>query len=389
MQKVSLVIVLSVVIVVGLVLNGCDIPNEEARHQAPVASSRLSELLSPEDLDAYPLALGPREFSFPADHGPHPAYRNEWWYVTGNLDSAGGRRFGFELTIFRFALTPPGESRQAERTSAWATDQVYIGHFTLTDVENEGFHVAQRYARNALGLAGAQAQPFRVWVEDWQLQQSVENENRWHLDAVDGDVELSLLLEALKPPVLNGANGLSQKSSEHGNASYYYSLPRLKAEGKLSVAGNEHEVSGLAWVDREWGSSALSAGQEGWDWFALQLADGSELMYYNLRRSDGSNDEHSAGTFIPGEGEGVQLARDDVMVDVTNYWDSPLGGRYPMGWTITVPRLDLLLRVEPVLEAQELDTNVRYWEGAVDVMAERAGRPIAGRGYVELTGYAR
>ncbi|HEX2214051.1 MAG TPA: lipocalin-like domain-containing protein, partial [Mycobacterium sp.] len=350
--------------------------------------SRLSELLSPEDLEGYALALEPREFSFPSDHGPHPDYRNEWWYLTGNLDAGGGERFGFELTIFRFALAPPGQVH-AGLSSAWTTNQVYIGHFALTHVAAGRFHVAERYARGALGLAGAQAEPLRVWIEDWHLQEANRDADRWNLYAVDGDVELSLSLDALKPPVLNGTGGLSQKSTERGNASYYYSIPRLEARGTLSVAGNSHVVSGLAWLDREWGSSALSAAQEGWDWFALQLSDGSELMYYNLRRSDGSNDAHSAGTFIPREGGSMQLARQDVKVVVNDYWDSPSGGRYPMGWTIGVPRLDLLLQVEPVLEAQELTTNVRYWEGAVDVTAERAGKPLAGRGYVELTGYAR
>lgn len=372
-----------------ILLVGCDFTDGAAPDQTSVASSRLSELLSPEDLEGYPLALESRAFSFPVDHGPHPAYRNEWWYVTGNLDAAGGERFGFELTIFRFALAPPGKVPPAEPSSAWATNQVYIGHFALTDVDAERFHVAQRYARNALGLAGAQAEPLRIWVEDWHLQESSLRNGRWNLHAIDGDVELSLSLEALKAPVLNGTGGLSQKSSEPGNASYYYSVPRLKAEGKLSVAGNAHDVSGLAWLDREWGSSALSAEQEGWDWFALQLADGSELMYYNLRRTDGSNDPHSAGTFVPREGEILHLSQNEVTVDVKDYWESPLGGRYPMGWTITVPHLGLTLQVEPVLKAQELATNVRYWEGAVDVLAARAGKSVSGRGYVELTGYAR
>lgn len=385
MKKMSLFI--GFIVFIAL-LDGCGQENQGERDRNSVTSSRLSELLSPEDLEGYALALEPREFSFPSDHGPHPEYRNEWWYVTGNLDAAGGGRFGFELTIFRFALAPPGEG-QADLSSGWATNQVYIGHFALTDVAAGRFHVAERVARGALGLAGAQAEPLRVWVEDWRLQEADRDADQWNIHAVDGDVELSLFLDALKPPVLNGTGGLSQKSSKRGNASYYYSIPRFQAEGKLSVAGETHDVSGLAWLDREWGSSALSAGQEGWDWFALQLSDGSELMYYNLRRTDGSNDAHSAGTFIPGEGDSVHLARQDVTVVVNDYWDSPGGGRYPMGWTIAVPRLDLLLQVEPVLEAQELITNVRYWEGAVDVTAERAGKPVAGRGYVELTGYAR
>src|SRR5690606_33681128 len=152
--------------------------------QEPAASPRLSTVLSDRDRDGYAEARTPRPFSFPADHGPHPEYRNEWWYVTGNLDAAGGERFGFELTIFRFALVPPDKDRQAESASAWATDQVYIGHFALTNVEAERFHVAQRYARNALGLAGGQVEPFRVWVEDWHLQESRRDGNRWELYAV-------------------------------------------------------------------------------------------------------------------------------------------------------------------------------------------------------------
>ena len=388
MKRILQTTVLSVISVLLSVTGGCGIPEQDASERTTVPSPRLAELLRPEDLEGYPLVLESREFSFPADHGPHPAYRNEWWYVTGNLDAAGGERFGFELTIFRFALAPPGEVRQ-EAPSAWATNQVYIGHFAVTHVDAERFHVAQRYARGALDLAGARAEPFRVWVEDWQLRESGQDPARWNLYAVDNDVEIALSLAARKPPVLNGADGLSQKSSERGNASYYYSMTRLEAEGTLSIGGKAHDVSGLAWLDREWGSSALSAEQEGWDWFALQLSDGSELMYYNLRRTDGSNDEHSAGTFVPPDGDIVHLSRSDVTVDVTDHWDSPRGGRYPMGWVMEVPRLGLRLKVEPVLEAQELATNVRYWEGAVDVAAERAGGRVAGRGYVELTGYAR
>jgi predicted secreted hydrolase len=182
---------------------------------------------------------------------------------------------------------------------------------------------------------------------------------------------------------------LSQKSAEPGNASYYYSIPRLHAEGALSMAGERLAVSGLAWVDREWGSSALSKEQEGWDWFALQLSDGSELMFYHLRRTDGSNDSHSAGTWIPDGGGSEHLSQDDVRIEVRDYWESPRGGQYPNAWTITIPRLDLELDVDPVLEAQELETTVRYWEGAVDVIGSRSGNAIEGRGYVELTGYAR
>jgi predicted secreted hydrolase len=389
MKYLQLLIVFTLTIVGISLTYGCS-PGEQPRPRPGAgASPRLSELLTPDDLEAYLLALEPREFSFPEDHGPHPEYRNEWWYLTGNLDSARGKRFGFELTIFRFALAPLEEDRQSRKASGWATNEVYIGHFAVTDVDAAQFHVAERYARGALGLAGAESRPLRVWVEDWRLEDAPAGKSGWNLSAGDQGVELSLSLEALKAPVLNGIAGLSQKSSARGNASYYYSVPRLRAEGSLSIAGNRHEVSGLAWLDREWGSSALSREQEGWDWFALQLSDGSELMYYKLRRTDGEDDPHSAGTWMPGEGESAYLSRDDVAIEARDFWDSPQGGRYPMAWTITIARLDLELKVDPVLEAQELDTGIRYWEGAVDVAGVRSGRNVDGRGYVELTGYAR
>jgi predicted secreted hydrolase len=386
MRQPSLLFVCSLIIACA---SGCDRGQDTPMPPVGASSSRLAELLAPHDPDAYPSARLPREFSFPEDHGPHPDYRNEWWYVTGNLDSSQGRRFGFELTIFRFALAPPeegkGDSQASAWTSAWATSQVYIGHFAVTDVAAERFYVAERYARGALGLAGATALPFRAWVEDWYLEDTGDG---FRLSAVDRDVELSLSLQALKDPVLNGRDGLSQKSQAPGNASYYYSVPRLRTLGSLSIGGDSHDVSGLAWLDREWGSSALSREQAGWDWFALQLSDGSDLMYYNLRKTDGTDDPHSAGTFSPAEGDSEYLSRDDVSIEARRFWDSPQGGRYPMGWTISIPRLDLVLQVDPVLDAQELHTTVRYWEGAVDVAGTRSGLAVGGRGYVELTGYA-
>ncbi|MEX2123218.1 MAG: lipocalin-like domain-containing protein [Woeseia sp.] len=375
-------------IVLSMIMCGCDGERPPAGAPAPGGSSRLSELLGADDVEGYALVLEPRAFSFPRDHGQHPAYRNEWWYVTGNLDGGGGERFGFELTVFRFSLSPEIADTQA---SEWATNQVYIGHFAITDAEAGQFHVAQRYARGALGLAGAEAPPPNVWLEDWYLRIAAEDEadGPWRLHARDLGIELSLSLMPLKAPVLNGIDGLSQKSAEPGNASYYYSIPRLQTAGTLAIDGDIHEVSGLAWMDREWGSSALSGEQEGWDWFALQLSDGSELMFYEMRRTDGLRDRHSAGTFIPADGESVHLSHDDVTIKVRDYWDSPQGGRYPMAWTIAIPHLQLELHVDPVLEAQELSTSVRYWEGAVDIAGVRSGSAVVGRGYVELTGYAR
>ena len=331
--------------------------------------------------EEFPRATEPRDFEFPADHGPHPEYRNEWWYVTGNLETDAGRRFGYELTIFRFALAPTLDASP----SAWRTNQLFIAHLAVTDPDGERFHVAEKYSRGALGLAGATAEPFAVWIDDWAIRASATEPDRWRLTAASDDVALDLELTALKPPVLNGEDGLSQKSSEPGNASYYYSLSRLATGGAIRIGDTNFRVQGSSWVDREWSSSALGDDQVGWDWFALQLDDGRELMVYRLRRRDGSTDPNSAGTLVLPDGAAVHLGNDDIALEVLDTWDSPAGGTYPSRWQLDVPAHDIRVEVVPVLANQELFTTVRYWEGAVDVNV--AGRQ-SGQGYVELTGYA-
>lgn len=380
MRKLTLLIVLiGIIFAIRTVWFAAEpIPSEPGAATLP-GSSRLAELLGDAD-NAFPMALESRPFAFPADHGPHPRYRNEWWYVTGNLDADRGERVGFELTLFRFALAPDPVVTE----SAWRSNQVYIGHFAITDVAGQRFHVAERYARGALGLAGATASPTRVWLEDWQITRDVD----WRIEAGDETIAIDLTLTEAKSPVLNGVDGLSQKSAEPGNASYYYSIPRLTTEGTVRIGDRTMAVSGLSWLDREWGSSALSRQQVGWDWFALQLDDGSELMFYDLRLTDGGRDPMSAGTYVAADGGVRHLLGDEVGIEVRDHWDSPAGGRYPSAWRLTVPSLGLTLDVEPVMAAQELATNVRYWEGAVDVVGQRGAQVVGGRGYVELTGYA-
>ena len=346
-------------------------------------TSQLADLLGSDADPAFARAIAPREFVFPEDHGPHPEFRNEWWYVTGNLDNEDGERFGFELTIFRFALTPSVTLSE----SAWRTNQVYIAHLAVTDANNERFYVAQRYSRGAVGLAGAQAAPFRVWIDDWEMAERMETDT-WRLVANDEDFGIDFNLTALKPPVLNGIDGLSQKSADPANASYYYSITRLQTRGSLRVGEKDYTVSGLSWLDREWSTSALAADQVGWDWFALQLDDGSDLMLYGLRLQNGTRDPASAGTFVDANGDASHLAYDDVEISVLEEWSSPEGGSYPSRWLLRVPRFGLELNVSPVISDQELFTTVRYWEGAVDVAGEHDRQPIEGRGYVELTGYA-
>jgi predicted secreted hydrolase len=320
---------------------------------------------------------------FPHDLGAHENFRNEWWYFTGNLDGENGERFGYELTFFRFSLTPAIVSSE----SAWRTNQVYIAHFAVTDVENEGFHVAQRYSRGgALELAGAIANPLKVWIDDWILYESFP---RWGLKAQDDAFGIDVTFDVPQRVVLNGIDGLSQKSAEPGNASYYYSITRLNTEGKLRIGEREFSVSGLSWFDREWSTSALADDQVGWDWFALQLSDGTDLMYYKLRKKDSSQDPMSAGTWVNADGDYSHLSADDLTISVLDTWDSPEGGTYPSRWRLALAGQELELTVTPVSANQELVTTVRYWEGAVDVEGERDGKVITGRGYVELTGYAQ
>jgi len=346
--------------------------------------SRLSQLLGAGNNDGFEKAVETRAFTFPKDHGPHPGFRNEWWYLTGNLDDENGRRFGFEITFFRFALTPGNP----EPDSNWRSNQVYIAHLAITDVDDHRFLVAQKYSRDALGLAGAQADPFRVWIDDWQLAASGSDNTQWQLRAADDEFGIEFSLSPVKHPVLQGIEGLSQKSDEVGNASYYYSITRFETAGTMTIGSDEFAVSGLSWLDREWSSSALSPKQKGWDWFSLQLSDGSDLMFYNIRKTDGSQDVHSAGTWVNQNGEAGTIGSDEIDIDVTDEWRSPDGGNYPAGWTVRLPQRNLFLTITPVLDDQELSTTVRYLEGAVDVSGERMGQPVTGRGYVELTGYA-
>ena len=307
--------------------------------------------------------------------------------MSGNLDAASGERLGFELTFFRFAL-------QAEPAlapvSAWRTRQIYMAHFAITDVTAGRFRFAQKLSREALGLAGGETVPLRVWIDDWSLEATVAGAvaQEWSLRAAQPGYELELTLQALTPPVLNGDAGLSRKSDEPAAATYYYSIPRLAVRGRLIREGHPLSVQGLAWLDREWGSGALSAQQVGWDWFALQLNDGTALMFYALRNRDDTRDQHSGGTWIEASGRSRPLSNDEVTIEVADHWSNAQGTRYPALWRIRVPALALEVSVRPVLADQELRTTPDYWEGAVDVSGTRAGQNIAGRGYVELVGYA-
>jgi predicted secreted hydrolase len=339
-----------------------------------------------DDASGYARATSPQPLQFPEDHGPHPDFQTEWWYYTGNLETAEGRHFGYQLTFFRRAILPPDQRRA--RASDWAADQIYMAHFALTDVGGERYHAFERFSRGAAGLAGAEAAPYSVWLEDWHVE--AVGPAGYHLYAEQDGVAIDLQLTEVKPPVLQGDQGYSPKGPDPGDASYYYSLTQLASTGTISVANASFAVDGSSWMDHEFSTSALAPDQVGWDWFSIQLDNGSELMVFQLRRSDGSVDPFSSGTLIAPDGSTQSLSREDFQIVATGNWESPhTGARYPAAWRVSVPTAGLALNITPYLADQELNVSYAYWEGAVRVNGTRAGAPVTGQGYVELTGYAQ
>ena len=335
------------------------------------------------DTTGYRRATTVRDFTFPADYGPHPGFKNEWWYLTGNLNGPDGRPFGYELTIFRFALAPPSDTTAPRSASDWRTDQFYMAHFAVTDSAGQAFYADERFGRGGAGLAGAQATPLRVWLEDWSIESVGADPFPLRLRAQQDGAAIDLTVRPEKPRVLQGDRGLSQKGPGVGNASYYYAYTRLATEGTVVSGTDTTQVSGQSWMDREWSTSALGPDQEGWDWFALQLDDGRDLMYYQLRNTDGSASSFSEGTIVGPDGSTTKIGQENVTLEVLDTWTSPDGTHtYPVEWRLQVPPADVDVRVTALMQNQEMDVSVRYWEGAVRVTGSDTGR-----GYVELTGY--
>ena len=341
------------------------------------------------DTTGYARAVDVRPFDFPRDHGPHPDYRSEWWYATGNLDGPAGERFGYELTVFRIALTPPPDSARADTSAAsaneWASRQLYMAHFGVTDAAGRKHRAFERFSRGAAGLAGATSAPFRVWLENWSFEEAAGGMPEMRVVAAQDGYALDLALRPEKPFVAQGDRGLSQKGPGAGNASHYYSLTRLATEGTVTTPRGTFSARGTSWFDREWSTSALAADQIGWDWFALHLSDGRDLMLYQLRQTDGNASPFSSGVLVAKDGTATRLPVTAYRLIPARRWTSPHSRiAYPVAWRIEVPGKGLSLNVTPVLDDQELNVSVRYWEGAVDVSG--AGG-VTGRGYLEMTGY--
>jgi predicted secreted hydrolase len=338
------------------------------------------------DTAGYARAVGPIPLRFPKDHGAHPDFKLEWWYYTGNVSTPDGRRrFGYQFTLFRNALAPPDSG--AERESEWAADQLYMGHLAVTDIASNKFYAFERFSRGAADLAGARAEPFRVWLEDWETAQVGPTMPPMRIRASEQGVQLDLTLSPIKPLVLQGKDGFSVKGPGTGNASYYYSYTRLQTNGRIETPEGSFEVEGLSWMDREWSTSLLNKHQVGWDWYSIQLSDRREIMSFTVRGQAGQP-SFTDGAIVQPDGSRISLLPSDFTLGVTSTWSSPLdGAAYPAGWRMQIPSQRLDLTIVPAISNQELDLSVRYWEGAVTVRGTSGSRPIDGHGYVELTGY--
>jgi predicted secreted hydrolase len=320
----------------------------------------------------------------PTDHASHPAYKIEWWYYTGNVETDRGRRFGYQVTFFRI-----GVDKAPKNPSKFAIRDLYITHIALTDVAGRRYLSAERVNRAGVAWAGASMADYHVWNEDWEARLEF---GRHRLQGRDPRFALDLTLFEDRPPVLNGVKGYSQKGASPGNATEYYSLTRMPTEGTITLEGERYSIRGHSWMDHEFGTSFLERDQRGWDWFSLQLEDGTDAMLFELRRSDGTVDAHSSGTFSPATGAPTRLARTDFTLTPGRLWKSSASqGAYPVEWKVQLPGQGLDLTITPVVDDQELvggRTGVSYWEGAIDVQGTRRGEPIRGRGYLEMTGYA-
>ena len=324
-------------------------------------------------------------FAFPRDHASHPDYKIEWWYYTGNLKAADGRRFGYQVTFFRVGVdhTPANPSR-------WAIRDLFMTHLAVSDASGKRYRFSEKLSRGGPGLAGARADRYQAWNDDWTATLNARGQHV--LKAPGHEAGIDLVLDEGKPPIINGLNGISQKGAQAGNASHYYSVTRMPTSGTLTIDGERVAVSGDSWMDHEFGTSFLEPGQRGWDWLSIQLSDGRELMLYQLRGTNGGRDPRSSGTIVDRAGRSMHLANSDfTLTPGRRRFTSPNGAEYPIEWTVGIPSQRLELTVTTPLDDQELSlvrsTGIAYWEGMIDVAGKTGSGPVTGSGYLEMTGY--
>lgn len=346
--------------------------------------------------EGFKRVLQAKEFQFPRDHLSHQDYQTEWWYFSGNLSTENKhnkarRSFAYQFTLFRFAMHPNSTKR-----SPWRSNNIYMAHIALTDIDQEKIYQQERFSRDGPGLAGAEMDDdgnIQIWLNNWQAKSLQSGQLLpLELNITGKQFSLNLHLKTTKPMVLQGDSGFSQKSGQAGNASYYYSYTRLVTTGTISIGQSRYSVIGNSWLDREWSTSSLGDGQQGWDWFSVHLDDGSELMLYQMRKKDGTQDDFSSGTLVDVKGRSQTLSAQDFQILALEYWQSPVSAiRYPIKWQVLLPSHHLELNISAKVNQQEWAKkngfSFNYWEGAVGVSGIKNQQPITGAGYLEMTGY--
>ena len=327
----------------------------------------------------------------PRDLYAHREAQTEWWYYTGHMQTAAGRRFGFELVFFkrrtdldRFGVVP----------LRLIGNPLYLAHFAVTDETHGRFRYDHRKSANTPFEMRAEASDRRYFLRlgNWTAR---EVDGRHHLRATLGaDLIFEVALRPSKPAVLNGHEGRGVSFKDEGEASRYFSYTRMEAEGRITWHGETEACTGAAWMDREFGTWRTTNNQRGWDWFSLQLSTGAEVMVYHIRDRQDRPSRFSSGTLVEPSGRSHYLALEDFRLETTAHWRSPqTGALYPAGWHLRVPRFRIDVSITPVIAEQELDTRgttmIVYWEGACTVVGRHADADAAGRAYVELVGYDR
>jgi len=335
----------------------------------------------------YRFAAPGYRYEFPRDNFNHPDFQTEWWYYTGNLKAADGHEFGFELTFFREGL-----NRNVEKASDWSASDAYLAHLALSDISDGKFYHRERLNRAGPGIAGASAETGRIWNGNWQI---LWNGSRQDLQAISDQFNLHLRLESQKQPVIHGLDGVSQKSAGEGQASHYISLTHLAVSGDIDLNETKFPVTGTAWMDHEFFTQPLDAEQVGWDWLSLQFDDNSELMLFRIRRKGGSIDPFSSGTYVDAAGKTTHLTQKDFTLrPLGETWASDSNRAvYPIHWQVSVPSLKVNVDITTRLKQQELAGKTvlspSYWEGAIRIAGTRNALPLAGVGYLEMSGYDR
>lgn len=324
--------------------------------------------------DGFAVVAPGKALEFPRDHGPHPDYRIEWWYLTANLKDAAGNEWGAQWTLFRQAMAPGAQQE------GWANQQIWMGHAAVTSAATHRY--AEKFARGGVGQAGAEAAPFRAWIDSWEIRCldafSAQTVAPLAVSASGDDFSYALSLSADRSLVLQGDGGYSRKS-ERGQASYYYSQPYFSASGTITVGDKSVDVAGRAWMDREWSSQPLAADQTGWDWFSLHLDSGEKVMLFRLRQKDGQN--YYAGNWIDADGRSAPLPAEMIKMTPTVITD--IGGRkLPTSWSVAIANRGLKIDSVPLNTRSWMGTRFAYWEGPISFSGSHRGI-----GYLEMTGY--